>query len=131
MRLASNIAARDKFTRQLGGEESRREALERRFGRPVSDGEDALFGWVYKQPGMPTLQDCRQAADAVAMRFGQFEARCLLQRFGVLTLNDLFMGLYQDFFDFAKAATTWGVPPSASWDGLTPTNAKQHQEDEL
>lgn len=123
--LAGNIAARDNFTRKLSGEESQREVLERQFGRPVSDGEEALFGWVYKQPGMPTLQDCRQAAASVAVRFGVAESRYLLQRFAVLSLNDLFMGLYQEFVNFAEATLKWGCPPSASWDGLTPTYPEQ------
>lgn len=118
MTLLANLQARRDYTRRLSPQ------LE---GMTAAQASEALFGWVYKQPGMATLQDCKDAAYRVGVRFGMEEAICLYQRFGVSTIKDLWIGQYEGFVAFANATLEHGVPPSASWTGLVPTYQKEEE----
>ena len=83
---------------------------------PVMTGNEATeaaFGWVYKQPGMVTLEDCRRSVMMIDGKFGEAEAVALLQRFGCKGVIDLWMGMFEDFCKFAAECHRSDVPPSA------------------
>lgn len=73
------------------------------------------FGRVYKQPGMPTLEDCQEACTRIRDRFGHGESTVMLQRFGIERLVDLWAGNWRRFFNLATAVLATGIPPSSSW----------------
>ncbi len=83
---------------------------------------EALDGWVYKEKGMVTLDDCRIMLNRVTEHFSIDESVILLQRFGVQKLNDLWLGAYQSLVAFGSATLEYNLPPSASWtNDNTPT----------
>lgn len=121
MSLVANIEARNTVTVLWSGESPR-------VVMTAAQAAEAQFGWVYKQPGMPTRNDCVAVCDRVQERFGQGEVVSLLQRFGVARLRDLWIGSYTEFVDFGNATVKRGHPPSASWDGLTPIIVTEEEE---
>ncbi len=84
---------------------------------------EALFGWLYKQPGMATLEDVWQVAFQIEHFFGKWEMQCIFQRFGTSQPADLWIGLYEGFCTFGQACLEFNRPPSAAWDGDTPYKA--------
>lgn len=103
MTIADNIAARWAYTNTLNP--------------PMSAGQaaEALFGWVYKQPGMAKIEHCRHTLQMIADKFGQGESVALLQRYGVTTLGELWLGAYQGVVELGQACLSFDVPPSAGW----------------
>lgn len=88
----------------------------------AAQASEALNGWVYKQEGMATLDDCKNTLNSVAEHFGYPEALTLLERFGVSDLKDLWVGIYESLVSFGDATVEYGVPPSGSWQNdNTPT----------
>jgi hypothetical protein len=105
----------------------------------AGQGAMASFGWPYKEPGMPTLDTCREAIRAITWKFGgalsagywypiekgvevyekmgTFEADALLSRFGVKRLKDLWIGQYEAFCLFAGLCIRTSTPPSSSKHG--------------
>lgn len=81
----------------------------------ATEAADALFGWVYKGEGQPTIVDVRKAVGAVQERFGSDEWVCLLMRYGANNLKDLWLGSYEEVVKFAEACLKYGIPPSGSW----------------
>lgn len=81
----------------------------------ANEARNASFGWVFKQPGMPTIADCHEALSKIANEFGPHESLVALQRFGVLKLKEVYIGLYQSLVDFCNACLRYGQPPSSSW----------------
>ena len=80
------------------------------------------FGWVYKQPGDPTIQDVRRACAMIESLFGEAEVHNLLMRFGCTTLNKLWIGSYRGLILFAAQCAEWKTPPSAGWTGGLPNS---------
>lgn len=115
MTIAANIEARDRFTRQLGMTARRVEEATR--DRQMSEAEEKLFGWVYKQPGMATLEDCKGILKRVHDERGMEDATMLLQRFGIAHtgLSKLWIGMYQGFFDYARHCLQFGISPAYAW----------------
>lgn len=88
----------------------------------ATEAVEALNGWVYKQPGMATIDDCKNTLNSVAEHFGYDETSILLQRFGVNKLTELWIGMYESLVSFGDATVEYGVPPSSSWQNdNTPT----------
>jgi len=83
---------------------------------------DPSFGWVYKQPGDPTIQDVRRACAMIESLFGYSEVRDLLSRHGVASLDKLWIGSYRGLILFAAQCAEWKTPPSAGWTGSLPNN---------
>jgi hypothetical protein len=99
--MKNNIVARIKFTRRLSED------------TPA----EKLFGWVYREPGMPTLSDCLQLLFRISARFEGMATYDMMARYGVEHMGDLWVGSYGLFIEFGEACLKYGVPPSASWDG--------------
>lgn len=114
--IERNIAARDAFTGVLG-----RSSLPTPttgefagIGRPLTaaEAEKALFGHHYKQPGMPTYEDCKAHLQQIRDKFDDLEGvTALLQRFGCTSIKDLWIGTYVDFCDYAKDCIKNGRSP--------------------
>ena len=109
MPVTSQIAARDAFTAWLGGSIPRKQMS-------AAEAEDALFGWVYKQPGMATFEDCRQMYMRIYDERGEHDALGLLQRFGVKHINKLPMMRYERFFKYASTSLYYGASPLYGWE---------------
>ena len=86
---------------------------------------DPSFGWVYKQPGDPTIQDVRRACAMIESLFGRYEAHHLLTRFGCTHLSKLWIGSYRGLIEFAGRCAEWRTPPSSGWTGGLPNNVAQ------
>jgi hypothetical protein len=122
MTIAANIAARDRYTASLRGSDDAAplhasQEVERESARPMSEAEEALFGWVYKQPGMPTFEDCKAILSRVYAERGSEETTVVLQRFGTQSISDLWIGLYQAFHDYCKTILNYGISPAYGWTG--------------
>lgn len=132
MTIAANIAARDRFTAFLGRryltvdasshptfDFTARRADEATNARQMSEAEEKLFGWVYKQPGMATLDDCKAILRRVHDERGMEDSVALLQRFGIahMGLDKLWIGMYQGFFDYARHCLYYGISPMYAWTG--------------
>jgi hypothetical protein len=104
--LQANIAARRRLTPEPANKIKQLTAAE---------AAEALNGWVYKQPGMPTKADCIKVLDQMMLKFGYAECKVLLQRYAVECINDLWIGLYQNLVDFGNATLEYNYPPSGSW----------------
>lgn len=84
---------------------------------------DPLFGWVYKQPGDPTIQDVRRACAMIESVFGADESWILLSRFGCgIDLSKLWIGSYRPLTEFAARCVEWKHPPSGGWTGDLPNH---------
>ena len=118
MTIAANIEARDRFTRQLGMTARRTQEVMRE--RQMSEHEEKLFGWVYKQPGMATLEDCGAIYKRIHDERGADDATMLLQRFGIAYagLSKLWIGMYQGFFDYARHCLQYGISPAYAWSNI-------------
>lgn len=114
MTIAANIAARDRYTAALRGDQPSGKAV---VGMTGNEATEALFGWVYKQPGMATLQDCKGILKRVHDERGMDESVMLLQRFGIAAtgLDKLWIGMYQSFFDYARLCLYYGISPAYGW----------------
>jgi len=88
----------------------------------MNPASDPLFGWVYKQPGDPTIEDVRRACKRINELFGQSEVHILLARFGCEQVSKLWIGSYRGFIEFAAQCAEWQTPPSAGWTGGLPNN---------
>ena len=88
----------------------------------MNPSSDPSFGWVYKQPGDPTIQDVRRACAMIESLFGQSEVHNLLTRFGVASLDKLWIGSYRGLIEFAAQCVEWQTPPSSGWTGGLPNN---------
>lgn len=113
MILSRNIAVRDRFTAHLTGGQPATVTKVAMTGRQA---EEALFGWIYKQPGMPTAEDCRHLLDRIYKERGPEDATFLMQRFGCNAFKDLWIGLYERFFKYARTSLFFGVSPAYGWD---------------
>lgn len=101
--LERNLMFREAFTRTM-------------VAKTAQEAMDALEGHLYKQPGMPTLEDCRRLLGRLVDRFELATAFTIFQRFGIKSFDDLWIGQYKAFCDFAEACLNHGIPPTASWD---------------
>ena len=88
----------------------------------MNPSSDPSFGWVYKQPGDPTIQDVRRACALIESLFGQPEVYNLLSRFGCAQVSKLWIGSYRGLIEFAAQCAEWKTPPSAGWTGGLPNN---------
>lgn len=82
--------------------------------RRMSDTEKLLFGWVYKQPGMPQLHDCHKLYLRVKTERSEEDADALLKRFGLKYQGDLssmFAGMWQPFCEYASTVLLYGISP--------------------
>lgn len=123
MSVDANVAARDAFTRRFGAQpvvehnpdlaRASRETAHRIMG----EAEEKLFGWVYKQPGMPTYDDCKAILDRVYVERGSDEVQTVLQRFGSAAIKDLWIGLYERFYRYCKTILQYGISPTYAWTG--------------
>ena len=83
---------------------------------------DPSFGWVYKQPGDPTIQDVLRACEMIESLFGAKEVCILLERFGCTGFDKLWIGSYRGPIEFAAQCAEWKTPPSAGWTGGLPNH---------
>jgi chromosome condensin MukBEF complex kleisin-like MukF subunit len=111
--LSRNIVARDRFTARLSGDQPSTVTKVQMTG---PQAEEALFGWIYKQPGMPTAEDCRHLLDRIYKERGPEDATFLMQRFGCNAFKDLWIGLYERFFKYARTSLFFGVSPAYGWE---------------
>ncbi len=110
MSLHENIYARNKLTALLSDDE-------RPYGTLARDPAEKLFGWVYKDSNSATFDDCKAILDRVWVERGVEDGMTLLQRFGCGNLTDLFVGLYDRFFEYATISLNYGVSPQYGWKG--------------
>ena len=112
MTLSENTAARDAFTAFLTGLQPATHAEVAMTGQQT---REHLFGWVYKQPGMATADDCRNILDRIAAERGHADALTVLQRHGCAHFKELFIGMYAHFYEYCKTVLYYGASPSAGW----------------
>lgn len=111
MSIGANVEARTKFTYALHG-----------FKSPVvprmtaAEAEAALFGIAYKEPGMVTKVECAEIFDRVYAERGKMEADAVLSRHGIWKIDDLSLGLCNQFFAYCQAILTYGASPFYSWE---------------
>lgn len=134
--MHANIEARNAFTQKLDQqrwfiERTAQVDREQKIAMTAHEAAEELFGWVYKQPGMPTLDDCIDACERVILHFGDMAGIHLLQREGVEKLKDMWIGSYVGFVAFCNACIEYNVPPGASWDRVGDTEWKPYQQEEL
>lgn len=106
-----NIKARDYFTAMLVNLRARTVGLE-------ESAADALFGWIYKQPGMAQHKDCHAMYVRVLNERGHEDARALLQRFALGCQGDIstmYIGMCKPFFEYAATCLYYGVSPRDGW----------------
>lgn len=109
MPIVDQIAAREAFTRSLIGNPPPKQLT-------AAETEDTLFGWIYKQPGMATLEDCRQMYRRIAAERGEQCADGLLKRFGVHHISKLPPMLWEQFFKYASTSLYYGASPLFGWE---------------
>lgn len=109
MPATRQIVARDAFTVWLGGSLPPKKMK-------AAEAESALFGWVYKQPGMATFEDCQQMYRRIYEERGQYDAEGLLHRFGVTHIKSLPLMLFEQFFKYASTALYYGASPLYGWE---------------
>lgn len=110
MSFKQNISARNRFSQLVRGESISPLQL------TASEAQDALFGHHYKQPGMKTEADCKKVYHELIYKMGEGDGKGLLARFGIFNINDLFMGLYGSFVEYARKAIDFGLSPDSPWD---------------
>lgn len=116
MTIAANISARNAYTARLAGSPRAFQTVGD-TQLPIMTGNEAteaLFGWVYKQPGMATIEDCRKALMLIDGKWGQDESLAALQRFGAQRLIDLWMGSFEGFCAFCATCLEGDRKPSES-----------------
>lgn len=110
MSFKQNISARNRFSQLVRGESISPLQL------TASEAQDALFGHHYKQPGMTTEADCKKVYHELIYKMGEGDGKGLLARFGIFNINDLFMGSYGSFVEYARKAIDFGLSPDSPWD---------------
>ena len=114
--ILENIAARDAHTAALRGDQpignTKVPATGRKPALTAAQAEEALFGWIYKQPGMPTAEDCQRILTQIADELGAEDAKVMLQRFGSESVKAMPMCLYARFFERASICLQFGVSPA-------------------
>lgn len=118
--LKGNADARNALTaRFLGADTSTPQPKQ----LSAAEAQDALNGWVYKQPGMATAEDCVAWAKRVGKAHKHEGLIALMQRFGIpgmgVTIetfkNDLWIGQWQAFVDYAMTSVYYGLDPRDPW----------------
>jgi hypothetical protein len=117
--LEANISTRSRLTPG---------SVQKIVAMTAAEAEKALWGHIYKQPGMPTLETCQDSLAKIGKTFGPNEVLVMLQRYGVDKLSDLWIGQYQSMVDFCNACLEYDYPPSGSW---TNENKPTYPQDEL
>lgn len=89
----------------------------------AAQAQDALLGWVYKQPGMPQADDCVYWAKRVGKELGQEAIATLMGRHGLQglpptldTFKSAWAGSWGRFVRYAAAAVYFGLDPAWAWD---------------
>lgn len=114
MSIRQNMTARDAYTVRLGGKAHMPASLYT-GACTAAEASDRLFGVAYKGPGKPQREDIERIYHDLVKRRGSAQGKAVLQRFGVAYLNDLFMGLWHDFYDYCHAVLTYGADPREGW----------------
>lgn len=112
MRVSRNIAARDAHTasvlRSVG-------VVDTLTTLTACEAADALFGWVYKQPGNASYEDCKEVLSRLKVERGLGDAEAALQRFGCGGISELRVDQYAEFYRYVTTALYLGVSPTYAW----------------
>jgi len=79
------------------------------------EAEQALFGVAYKQPGMPTLDDCKAILGEIHEKYGDVLRTTIFQRFGIQHIRELPLLLCRDFWLYCAAVMIYGANPEYGW----------------
>lgn len=109
MSIRENIAARNRLTAAISPDS------DGPYGTQDRDSTEMAFGWVYKQPGMVRYEDCTALLKRVWVERGEDDGVALLQRFGVSKLSELYMGMFDQFYRYARTVLDYGVSPALGW----------------
>jgi hypothetical protein len=112
MRILANIAAREAHTARLLNDQPSPKGV---VAKTAVESTEALFGWIYKQPGMATLEDCQAVLTRLHNERSPEDAIAALQRFGVKSLKEMFAGEYERFFQRVTTALFFGLSPAYPW----------------
>lgn len=96
MTVASNVAARNAHTASISG-------IDPTVTMNAVEAEKTLFGWVYKQPWMPTTADCQRILGEVRSTLGDSVANRLLKKHHSKAVTDIWPGGWEPFFKDAEA----------------------------
>lgn len=82
--------------------------------KTASEAAAALFGWVYKEPGQPQLEDCKVILRRVSDERGQDEAEAVLARFGGVPVAKLSPLTWAMFHEYCSYLLVYGVSAHGS-----------------
>lgn len=79
------------------------------------EAEQHLFGIAYKQPGMPTLDDCKEVFLKIHNTHGSVYSNTILSRFGIWRIQDLTLIVARDFWLYCMSVIVYGAKPFYGW----------------
>ena len=110
MLFKEHLWARKAFTQFIRGESITPIQL------TASEAQSVSFGWVFKQPENKTSAQCKKIYHELLYKLGVEDGRALLQRFGIASIDKLYIGSNDRFYEYARKAIDFGLSPHHPWD---------------
>lgn len=110
MIFKQHLWARNAFTQLILGESITPIEL------TADEAQAVSFGSVFKKPEMKTAAHCKKIYYELLHKMGPEDGRALLQRFGAPSIDSLYIGLYENFYQYARKSIDFELSPHHPWD---------------